>query len=355
MGIATAVAFATGGSTIKSAIGTPYLANTIAIAVVIFLLTIFGAKLVREFATYIGIAIIIGVISTVVNFVFGGVKRIISWWTNDNTGRSHSIIASIIFVLITWSIARFGLIPLVARGYGFLGYLGIPMLILPVFYKLIKRKLGGSVTAISMGPQRAESALKEAARGADNVFLLTDNNFAGADTIATSGVLAAAAGKLVDFDLIIAGEMSVDGDTAQVGPQTAEFLDINHAAYVSDITSVSENAITVTTSLWEANYKKVFNYPLLLTVTKDLNDPRLPSFKDKMRARKIEVKKFDLEAIKDQLQLKEVGFKGSPTWVENIVVPQKIERKVKVYNKDETEKAIADLKEILKAKNLMEA
>jgi uncharacterized membrane protein YkvI len=264
MGVATAVAFATGGSTIKSAVGTEYLPNTIAIAVIIFLLTIFGAKIVRKAATYIGIAIIVGVIivyganavvsfpqiievisdqtaktniwsalwsmllyasfqaiavgayvavadvlktredalkaawagfiingvlltlasltvlayypdildipvptiyvvnngvggalaeniisilivlgviSTGVNFVFGGVRRIISWWPNDNTGRSHSIIASLIFVIATWSIARFGLIPLVAKGYGFLGYLGIPILIIPVFYRLIKRRI----------------------------------------------------------------------------------------------------------------------------------------------------------------------------------------------------------------------
>ncbi|MFW6001572.1 MAG: hypothetical protein ACOCQE_04285 [Halanaerobium sp.] len=263
MAVATAVAFATGGSTIKSAVGTAYLPNTIAIAAVIFLLTIFGAKIVRKAATYVGIAIIIGVVfvyganaivsfpqiiavisdqtaktnvwsalwsmllyasfqaiavgayvavadvletredalkaawagfiingvlltlasltvlayypdileipvptiyvvnngvggalaeniisilivlgvvSTGVNFVFGGVKRIISWWPNDNTGHSHSVIASLVFVIATWSIARFGLIPLVAKGYGFLGYLGIPVLIIPVFYKLLKRK-----------------------------------------------------------------------------------------------------------------------------------------------------------------------------------------------------------------------
>ena len=220
----------------------------------------------------------------------------------------------------------------------------------------IKEKLGGEITALSMGPKRAESALKEAAaRGADKVFLLTDKNFAGADTISTSAVLSAAANKLGNFDLIIAGEMSVDGDTAQVGPQTAEFLDINHAAYVSEIVAVSNSEITVSTSLWEANYNKTYSYPLLITVTKDLNNPSLPSFKGKMKARKIEVEKLDYETIKEQLQIKEVGFKGSPTWVENIVVPQKIKRKTKRYNKSETAEAVADIKEILIAKNLMEA
>ncbi|MFP4017023.1 MAG: hypothetical protein ACLFUI_08305 [Halanaerobiales bacterium] len=74
------------------------------------------------------------------NFVFGGVKRIVSWWPGDGNERQKSIIVSLAFVLLTWSIALFGLIPLVAKGYNFLGYLGIPMIILPVFYKMIKNK-----------------------------------------------------------------------------------------------------------------------------------------------------------------------------------------------------------------------
>ena len=220
----------------------------------------------------------------------------------------------------------------------------------------IKEKIGAEVTAISMGPERADQALKEAvARGADEAYLLTDKSFAGADTIATSATLAAAAKKLGDFDLIIAGEMSVDGDTAQVGPQTAEFLDINHAAYVSKIIKVNKEEIKVNTSLWKSEYAKTFNYPLLITVTKDINNPRLPSFKDKMKARKTEINKFDFETIIDQLPIEEVGIKGSPTWVEKIIVPAKIERKGIIYTEEEKEKAFNDLKEVFKEKNLMEA
>ena len=220
----------------------------------------------------------------------------------------------------------------------------------------IKEKLGGEVTVLSMGPERAESALKEAvARGADHAYLLTDKKFAGADTISTSAVLAAAAEKLGSFDLIAAGEMSVDGDTAQVGPQAAEFLNINHAAYVSEVINVTEEKIRLKTSLWQGNYAKTLNYPLLITVTKDINTPRLPSFKDKMKARKAEVKKLDYQAIKDNLKIKNVGFKGSPTWVENIIVPEKIARKGKQYNQDQKENALTDLKKLLQDKNLMEA
>ncbi|MFW6280841.1 MAG: electron transfer flavoprotein subunit beta/FixA family protein [Halanaerobium sp.] len=220
----------------------------------------------------------------------------------------------------------------------------------------IKEKLGAEITAVSMGPERADQALKEAvARGADEAYLLTDKSFAGADTIATSATLAAAAKKLGDFDLIFAGEMSVDGDTAQVGPQTAEFLDINHAAYVNEIMEISEKEIKIKMSLWKSEYTKTFAYPLLITVTKDINSPRLPSFKDKMKARKKEINKLDFQSISDHLPIERVGFEGSPTWVEKIIVPEKIERKGIIYNKEEKEKAFKDLKEVLKDKNLMEA
>ena len=267
MCVATAVAFATGGETIAASLGTPYILNTIIIALVIFFLTIFGANLVRKVATYvsvvliagvfivyganaiasfpdivqvisnqtanapfwpaiwkmilyasfqsaaigayiavadnlrtrddakkaawagfiingvlvtlasltvlayypsildvpvptifvvnngvggsfaegiISILIVLGVISTGVNFVFGGVKRIISWWPSETGGNKSSIIASVLFTALTWSIALFGLIPLVAKGYSFIGYIAIPMIVLPVFYKLIKRKFSTS-------------------------------------------------------------------------------------------------------------------------------------------------------------------------------------------------------------------
>ena len=220
----------------------------------------------------------------------------------------------------------------------------------------IKEEIGGEVTALSMGPQRAEEALKEAvARGADNAYLLTDQKFAGADTIATSATLAAATEKLGDFDLILAGEMTVDGDTAQVGPQTAEFLNIEHAAYITEIMDVTEDEISVKTTLWQTNYRKTFNYPLLLTVSKDINTPRLPSFKDKMKARKAEIDQLKFEDIKDFLKIKEVGFNGSPTWVENIIVPEKVERKGKIYAEEEKSQALEEIKDLLKKKNVMEA
>ncbi|MCK8828180.1 hypothetical protein MWH25_10595 [Natroniella acetigena] len=273
MFVATAVGFATGGEIIEEALGTPYIINTLMIAVIIFLLTIFGAKLIRKVATIVAIALIIGVgiiygtnavvsfpavmdlvasqrtetsflaaawrmllyasfqalavgayvavadalndgedvkkagmigfainailltlasitvlahypevldipvptiyvvregvggafaeglisvlilfgaVSTGVNFVFGGVKRIVAWWpgeVEEQKERKRAIIASLIFVILTWCIALFGLIPLVARGYDLLGILGIPMIIIPVLYKLLLSKDAESTLA----------------------------------------------------------------------------------------------------------------------------------------------------------------------------------------------------------------
>ncbi len=98
----------------------------------------------------------------------------------------------------------------------------------------IKEDMGGTVTAISMGPHQAESSLRDAlARGADDAVLLENRKFAGADTLATSYTIACAIRKLGAFDLILCGEKTVDGDTGQVGPEIAEHLNIPHIAYVS--------------------------------------------------------------------------------------------------------------------------
>ena len=109
----------------------------------------------------------------------------------------------------------------------------------------IKDENGAHVTVLSMGPPQAAEALKEAyAMGCDEVILLTDRAFGGADTWATSTALAAAVNNL-DYDLIIAGRQAIDGDTAQVGPQTAEHLGIPSISYVEDIKEVNGSNITL--------------------------------------------------------------------------------------------------------------
>jgi len=185
---------------------------------------------------------------------------------------------------------------------------------------LIKEALGGKVTALTMGPPQAENALREAvSMGADEAVLLSDRAFAGSDTWATAYTLAAAI-KKIGADIIFCGKQAIDGDTAQVGPETAEFLNIPHIAYVRKIEEVKESYIRVQ-RLMDDGYDIVeSSLPVLLTVVKELNVPRLPSLKGKMAAKKAVITKMghsEIEADENNL-----GLKGSPTQVKNIFAPE---------------------------------
>lgn len=215
----------------------------------------------------------------------------------------------------------------------------------------IREKVGGEVKAISMGPSRAEDSLKESiARGADDALLLTDRAFAGSDTWATSFTLAKAIEKINNYDLIICGEMTVDGDTAQVGPQVAEFLNIPHVAFVWDIEDIKDNKIIVKSDLWDGTYLNEITYPGLITVSKDINNPQLPSLKDKMKARKAEIEKWGLnDLIDENLSDEDFGLSGSLTKVKDIKVPPISKRKSKIWE-DDYDEALDSLTKLLKEK-----
>lgn len=195
----------------------------------------------------------------------------------------------------------------------------------------IKEKLPGTITAISMGPSSAETALRDAlSRGANDAILLVDKEFAGADTLATSYTLAAAIKKLGEFDLIICGEKTVDGDTGQVGAEIAEHLGIPHIAYVSRIEEIGEK-IVVRCEMEGIRYTMESDFPLLITVTKDINVPRLPSFSEKLKARKAEIRIWtakDLAVFGDQSRF---GVRGSPTTVHQVTVPNEAGRKGEIF------------------------
>ncbi len=183
----------------------------------------------------------------------------------------------------------------------------------------IKEKAGGKVTVLTMGPPQAEAALRDAlSMGSDDAILLSDRAFAGSDTWATSFALSRAIKKL-DAGIIICGKQAIDGDTAQVGPETAEFLDIPHISYVRKIEDVSENSIRVQRLMDEGYDFVESSLPVLLTVVKELNEPRLPSLKGKMAAKKAEIKKWGASDI--QADENDLGLKGSPTQVKNIFTP----------------------------------
>lgn len=139
----------------------------------------------------------------------------------------------------------------------------------------IKDKFGGTVTAITMGPQRASDILRECLyMGADSVYLISDRKFAGADTLATSYVLSEAIKKIGNYDLIFAGRQAIDGDTAQVGPQTAEKLNLPQVTYVEEILEMSETHAMIRRKI-DGGFEVVrAKLPVLLTVLKDAAEAR---------------------------------------------------------------------------------
>ncbi len=211
----------------------------------------------------------------------------------------------------------------------------------------IKEKLGGTVTVISMGPPQAESALREAVSlGADNAILVSDRAFAGSDTLATSYALAMAIKKLDAVDIIICGKQAIDGDTAQVGPGIAVHLNMPQITYVRKIESIDESKIRAE-RMTEEGYDIIESQlPVMLTVVKEINEPRIASLKGKMSARKAEIPTWTAEFIgadTDQL-----GLDGSPTMVAEVFAPPSREggRKLEGEPADMAAELIAELKEL---------
>ncbi len=209
---------------------------------------------------------------------------------------------------------------------------GIPSIINPFDLHAIEGALqikdegGAHVTALTMGPPQAEHALREAiAMGVDDAVLLTDRAFAGSDTWATSCTLSSAI-RETGFEIVLCGKQAIDGDTAQVGPGIAEFLHIPHISYVSTVRELTEEKIVVN-RLMDDGYDVVeAELPVLLTVVKELNEPRLPSLKGKMRAKKAEIRRLTREDL--NLPDSDVGLPGSPTQVSSIFAPESVlERK----------------------------
>lgn len=176
----------------------------------------------------------------------------------------------------------------------------------------LKDNIGGKVTVLSMGPPQAQNALREAlCMGADEAILITDRAFAGADTLATSKTLAGVIKKL-EYDIVFAGRQAIDGDTAQVGPEIAEHLNIPQVTYVQGV-KVEDDGLLVNRAL-EDGYELIkVNTPVLLTAIKELNKPRYMNVRYIFDTANAEIKIWsadDLEVNKEEL-----GLKGSPTKV----------------------------------------
>ena len=184
----------------------------------------------------------------------------------------------------------------------------------------LKAKTGGTVTVITMGPPQADAALREAiGMGADNGILISDRAFAGSDTWATSYTLAMAIRKIGNYDLILCGKQASDGDTAQVGPGIAVHLNLPQITYVRKIDSLTEQTI-VAERLMEYGTEVIESpLPCVLTVVKEINEPRLPSLKGKMAAKKATIPTW--KAVDLGCDPKCLGLDGSPTKVVKIFTP----------------------------------
>ncbi|MFU0823459.1 electron transfer flavoprotein subunit beta/FixA family protein [Clostridium sp.] len=212
----------------------------------------------------------------------------------------------------------------------------------------IREEKGGKVNVISMGPPQAMDIIKEAfMMGADEGTLLSDRKFGGADVLATAYTLSQGVKMTGNPDLIICGKQTTDGDTAQVGPEIAEYLGIPHVANVRKIIEVKDDSITVEMDMAETVEIQEIKYPCLITVEKDIYTPRLPSYKKKLETKDKEIKVFSLADLEDKNE-NNYGLNGSATQVERIFPPESnTDKEMWEGNGEElTERLFAKLKEL---------
>jgi len=187
----------------------------------------------------------------------------------------------------------------------------------------MKERYGGKVTVISMGPPQAEEALREAiSLGVDEAILLSDSAFAGADTWATSYTLARAIDKLGQYDLVVCGRQTLDGDTGQVAPELAEMLGIPFVAYVSQIEEADDKSMRVRRMV-EDGYEIVETpLPAVISVVKEINVPRLPSLRRLAKAKSAVIPVWTAEEL--GVDKNKVGLAGSFTRVIKVFFPQRV-------------------------------
>lgn len=210
----------------------------------------------------------------------------------------------------------------------------------------LKEKHGARITVVTMGPPQAEEALREVmSRGVDDAVLLSDRAFAGSDTWATSITLASAVKKMGDVDLVICGKQAIDGDTAQVGPEMATFLDLPHATFVKQIVVPDDEHLKIVRQTDEGTEVWRLPLPALITVVKDVGEPRVPSLKHKMRAQKTVIPVWgaaDLGLAADQ-----IGLAGSFTQVVRVFSPPR--RSDQIILEGEAGEQAEQLYDLLKA------
>lgn len=217
----------------------------------------------------------------------------------------------------------------------------------------LREAKGGKVTVISMGPPKADSSLRDAlAMGCDDAVLLSDRKFGGSDTWATAYTLSLAIQKLAPVDLVICGERATDGETGQVGPEIAAYLDLPLATYVSQIMEAGDDFLRLERMVEGGRDVVWSSLPMVLTVLKDVGNPRLGTVRSKLQARKAEIPIWgptDIDANEEW-----IGLKGSPTRVVKIFSP-KLARKgvfLNVQNPSEIDSAAKQFVQFLRDRDI---
>ncbi|MBE7092927.1 MAG: electron transfer flavoprotein subunit beta/FixA family protein [Clostridiales bacterium] len=188
---------------------------------------------------------------------------------------------------------------------------------------MLKEKYGADVQTITMGPPQAKDVIIETiCMGAKCGTVLSDRKFAGADVLATAYTLSQGIQKIGDFDIIICGKQTTDGDTAQVGAEIAEYLNLPNIANVQSVDEIKDGKISLTASLDNKTVKMLVTMPCVLSVDGDINSPRLPSYKVKQTVCDDMVKFLSFNDFSDQNE-NNYGLKGSATQVERIFPPEK--------------------------------
>jgi len=213
----------------------------------------------------------------------------------------------------------------------------------------LKDSMGAKVTVLTMGPPQAKEILKEAiSMGADEVALISDRAFAGSDTLATSHAMVAAVKYVGDFDLILCGKQAIDGDTAQVGPEMAEHLNLPQVTGATKIVVEGEKVFVNRDN--ETTVQTIaIPLPALITVARSEKEPRFASIKGKMKARKMEIPIWS--AADMNLDVNIIGLNGSPTKVVTVFTPPVPEIKSEIFHEEDPQVAVDKLVEkLLEAK-----
>jgi len=199
------------------------------------------------------------------------------------------------------------------------------------------------IIVISMGPRKAVEAIRSAiALGCDDGYLLTDKKFAGSDTWSTAYTLSTAIKKVAsDFDMVLCGERATDGETGQVGPEVGTYLDLPVLTYVSRVQEINDGKIVIHRAVEGGHEVVESSLPALVSVVKEINEPRMPNLRGKMKAKKMEIPQLtaeDIEAVEEN-----IGLKGSPTRVVKTYRPKVGRKGEMVIAGDDPEGAVDGL------------